>query len=191
MKKTICAMLSLVLCLSLAACGGKTAPTEAPAVTEAPAQVTTEAAAVPVTVEITMDNWEQYFELISAADASSQGEYWALGYGLVLREEYGYVSGNVDFELTYDLEQRPFEGNAEDMTWTLGEALEPDHELMPGAKTFGLQDYRENKDMKMFTGTVAAVCLPGVVMTREDGTQVAEVPVNGKILHAEGTLVLE
>ena len=187
MKKTICAILSLVLCLSLAACGSKQVPTEA--ATEAVTEAVTEAA--PQSVEITMDNWEQYFELIPAADASSQGEAWALGYALVLREEYRYVSGTVDFELAYDVEQRPFEGDAETMTWTLGEPLEPDHELLPGAKTFGLQDYRENTDMKLFTGTVAAVCLPGAVMTREDGTQVAEVPVNGEILHAEGSLVLE
>ena len=175
MKKTICAILSLVLCLSLAACGrGETVNGDGTR-----------------SVEITLDNWEQYFELIPAADASSQGEYWALGYGVVLREEYGYVSGNVDFELAYEVEQRPFEGDAETMTWTLGEPLVPDHELLPGAKTFGLQDYRENEDMKLFTGKVAAVCLPGAVLTRKDGTQVAEVPVKGEILHAEGTLVLE
>ena len=201
MKKMICA--ALALCLSLCACGAEPAvPTEATtvpeAVTEAPAETVTEAvtqAAAPETVEITLENWEEYFELRPAADVWVDGENqsWSLGYGLFLREEFlpRFREGNVNFELEYDLEQREFTGDAETLTWTLGELLEPDRELLPGAKTFGLEDFRSAGDLPGFAGSVAGVCLSGTVMTRPDGSLMAEVPANGRILHAEGSLILE
>ena len=59
MKKAISLLLVLVLCLSLCACGGNDTPkTEAP--TETTAHIETEPQYT--TIEITLDNWMEYFE---------------------------------------------------------------------------------------------------------------------------------
>lgn len=64
MKKWIALLLAAVLCLSLSACGEKTSPEEemlmTPATIDPPAKIETKP--VNETIEITMDNWQDYFE---------------------------------------------------------------------------------------------------------------------------------
>ena len=100
MKKAISLLLALVMCLSLCACGGGN---DTPATTEAPT-TTTPATTVPEstapietepqyeTVEITMDNWEDYFEFVFIEDWEINGfgesEGYSCEYRLKLQDEY-------------------------------------------------------------------------------------------------------
>ena len=111
MKKTAI-LLTLALCLSAAGCAPKDTPqipdtsetsteiqaTQTVEVTETVPETTAEpeTTAAPETaeipekdVEITMENWEQYFELRVAVDPyrneNGEIEDWSFGYGVFLR----------------------------------------------------------------------------------------------------------
>ena len=103
MKKTISFLLSLAICLSLAACG---AGAEPPAGTVPPTET------VPVTtepplqeIEITMDNWQEYFELREAQliTLTSAGEIYnrEFGQGVFLKPEYAEMLAEA--EVSFDL----------------------------------------------------------------------------------------
>ena len=64
MKKWIALLLAAVLCLSLSACGEKTSLEEEMLMTPATIEPLAKIETKPVneTIEITMDNWQDYFE---------------------------------------------------------------------------------------------------------------------------------
>lgn len=202
MKKMISFLLSAGLCLSLAACGRE----EQPPVQSLPETETvfseTSVQEPPEpqaeTVEITMDNWETYFELRSVTEPyigeSGRPEAWDFLYGVFLKPEYAqrFSFGQVDFEISYDLSDYV-------CTWdeagvTLGEKIRSDLESSFETKTFGLEDLREDPNLteqSPFYGQIAGVVYGGTTLRQDDGTDHAQVPENGKILRAEGTLTLQ
>ena len=182
MKKMIAAVLALCLCFAGAGCAG----TEEIQQTVAEfTETAAPSAEEPMEVEITMDNWQECFELREPRELVpyESGDEWEFGYGLFLKDEYEYQAGEVNFELEYELEQRDFSEGVP------GEPVETDHTPEPRAKTFALTDYRGNPEIagdSPLYGTVAGWILGGGVL--EQG--IAEIPVNGTVLHAEGSLVV-
>ena len=186
MKKYIAMTLALALCLALAACGDAK-----PAETSAPVTVPAETAPAQLTVTVTMDNWEDYFELRSTTDVyvdqSGKVQNWSFCYGVFLREEFDFVSGNVNFEVEYRTEQHPFTGDRATGEFTLGEATGTSEN--PRATTFALEDSRRDPNtdpMSGFYDSVAGRVYGG--NAARDGE--VDVPIEGKVLHAEGTMVL-
>ena len=100
MKKAISLLLALVLCLSLCACGGgndttkttEVPTTTTPATTEPEPTAPIETEPQYETVEITMDNWADYFEFVFIEDWEINGfgesEGYSCEYRLKLRDEY-------------------------------------------------------------------------------------------------------
>ena len=204
MKRLITFMMAISMAASMAACGNTPAATE-PEV--APNVVMTENTAAPGAgsmdsaegaVEITMDNWETYFELRSVSDPfigeSGKAEGRDFMYGVFLKPEYAekFDSGMVNFEISYDLVN--YNCTVDGESYTLGDKLENDLESAFETKTFGLQDFREDpeiSDKSAFFGQVAGVVYGGSAVQQEDGQFIASVPENGKILNAEGSLTLK
>lgn len=86
-------LVAAILCLSVAACGSSEpattkAPTKTP--TEAPTDAPTEP--VPVKIEITIDNWQEYFEIVYREEPLKNefGDITdlATGHYLVLKDKY-------------------------------------------------------------------------------------------------------
>ena len=112
MKRILCLFLILALCLSLCACGKKTeessaAPAAQPAETVTPVQMRSYRS-----FEVTLDNWQQYFEvteiplyILTSTEIISQV---CQTYCVVLRDEYlPYLNQegaySVRFELNFDI----------------------------------------------------------------------------------------
>ncbi len=107
MKRFVVLLLAAVMCLSLVACGGSndTLTTD-----ETEATVSKETEPKLVSVEITLDNWQNYFELREYTKFIENGfgeiddaeTYWTL----VSKDEYAFDMENCDvtFEFTYDEE---------------------------------------------------------------------------------------
>ena len=214
--KKITIILTLVLCLSLAGCifdgtpdSGTAAEPTAESLQEtetaAPSEETTKvpettAEPAPETtaepekdVEITMDNWEQYFEVRTAADPyvneNGETEDWSFGCGIFLRPEYvsRFESGEVNFEISYATEGRLFSVDPESGRCILGGRTESGIRPESGCKTVGLEDLRSDESLPEtsdFYGSIAARIYCG---SAEEG-QAATVPGQEKILHAEGML---
>lgn len=150
MKKTIALLLALVLCLSLCACGGgndtpetteaptKPAPTE-PAPTEpAPTTPPTTEAFTPTetepqytTVEITMENWENYFEynLTVSPRMNAFGEVETLCpvMRFHLKDEWASITTDIDVALEYnatDTYSCMFSYNIDTGEFVVGEKIE-------------------------------------------------------------------
>ncbi len=140
MKKTIALLLALALCLSLCACGGGN---ETPATTEATTEPidttppTTETTA-PVetepqyeTVEITMDNWMEYFEFVFIEDWQINGfgesEGYSYVYQLKLRDDYASKINLQNIAITVEVAFKDVLSDAtfdfEKMEYTVGDAM--------------------------------------------------------------------
>lgn len=173
MKRIHIFILLLTALLILSGCAvQEPVATQAPAaaVTEAPTRMPTEPSAEtpteapqPVPVEITMENWEEYFELRETEQVYISETCSVInrvfGYGVFLKEEYTdrFAEGSqVAFDLEYNL------------AWTrvMGD-LTADNYLMMGTQTdgerkmltAGLTDYRIADNMSEesdFYGQVAA-----------------------------------
>ena len=185
MKKMIAGVLALLLCFSAVGCAGAEDPNQTVA------EFTSTVTAQPLEAEITMDNWQEFFELRETRELVSydSGDEWEFGLGLFLKDGYEFQSGQVNFEMEYRLEQRAFS----EKTGETGEPVENGHTPEPRAKSFALTDYRGNpgieEDSPLY-GAVAGWICGGGVLEQEDGSLIAEVPVSPSVLHAEGSLVL-
>ena len=195
MKKkllTVCA-----LCLLLAACGReKTTPAETIFMPAIPETETAEAS--EETLEITMENWQQYFDLRPAAEPifleDGTLESWDFFYGVFLREEYAgrFVSGQVDFEIRFDTEHRSASIEEATGTYMLGDLLGESLESDVQQKTFALEDLRQGQSVKSdFYGSIAARAYCGSIRSTQTGELAADLPLHGEILHAEGSLTLQ
>ena len=185
MKKMIAGVLALLLCFSAAGCAGTEDPNQTVA------EFTDAEQLQPLETEITMDNWQDFFELRETRElvGYESGDEWEFGLGLFLKDGYEFQSGQVNFELEYQLEQRAFSEESGEP----GNPAETGHTPEPRAKTFALTDYRGNPDIaedSPFYGAVAAWIYGGGVLEQEDGSLIAEVPGKASVLHAEGSLVV-
>ena len=110
MKKWIAILLAAVMCFSLAACSGAGGKTEV--------------------IELTLDNWKDYFELAVTEyyDINGFGEVERLEIqqDLVVKQEYAedVVCDNVVFELNPTAQRIQVTLNAVDQTYTLGEVID-------------------------------------------------------------------
>ena len=204
MKKLVTLMLVLTMVASMAACGNTkndlTVNETKDQIMDEEMSETEHSASSDVDMEnsipITMDNWETYFDLKLVEDPfineSGKVESWDFLYVVFLKPEYveQYNFGNVDFELSYDLVS--YECTYDEQKVTLGKQIETTQEGLTA--TFGLEDFRDNLDINnssVFFNTVAGVVYGGSAMEQEGGNVIAGVPENGKILHAEGSLVMK
>ena len=110
MKRLIALLLSAVMCLSLAACGGIGGKTEV--------------------VELTLDNWKDYFELTVIEHYETNGfgevERLEIRQELVVKQEYAedVVCDNVVFELNPTAERIQVTLDAANQSYTLGEVVD-------------------------------------------------------------------
>lgn len=196
----------LALCLSMTACaaeGPETAPAEStvPVITAAETQATVqETEAVPQQTQITMENWETYFELKEARTVvkleDEEPDLFTSGYGLFLRDEYVQKlpdpETGVDVTLRYRYVNslRLAEGNYPE-SYTLGEVrVVPwlDYEPQEEERVVFYVD-KDGDPRSDFTGTVSAnLSVYGCMF---DGNQVfLQVADELEILDISGTLML-
>lgn len=103
MKKTITLFLTTIVCLSLVACGNNKDTTDTSTMPESAVEPKL------ISVEITMNNWHNYFELCEYTDfkENSFGEiddaqtYWSL----VSKDEYTVDTSNCDVTLEFTYTQ--------------------------------------------------------------------------------------
>ena len=141
MKKAMSLLLTLVMCLSLCACGGgndtpettEIPTTTIPATTEleiSEPETTAPIEAEPQyeTVEITMENWEDYFEFthfyIPYKNSFGEVENFSVETRFCLKD--GYNASNVDIAIEYSYVEQGFtyEVNFENGTLTFGKAVD-------------------------------------------------------------------
>ena len=113
MKQIILLLATLSLCLSLCACSTDSNTPDMPETNDSTIQSTTTTATEPksVTVEITLDNWKDYFELREYIEINENGFgeidgakiYWSI----VNKNEFivGEENCNVTFEYTLEKEE--------------------------------------------------------------------------------------
>ena len=144
MKKIIALLLALVMCLSLCACGGGNdtpetteAPT-APPTTEAPTTLPTTEVFAPTetepqytSVEITMENWENYFEynLTVSPRMNAFGEVETLCpvMSFCLKDEWASITTDIDVAIEYnaiDTYSCMFSYNVDTGEFVVGEKIE-------------------------------------------------------------------
>lgn len=143
----------LALALMLTACA---VPESAPGAT-VPGEVVVETVPLetvppdPVAVEITMENWEEYFELRSTEQVYLNDSCSVInrvfGYGVFLKEEYAdrlAEGSDVSFELEYDVVWRRVMG---DLTGDSYLIQSPMAEINRQTQTAGLTDFRGKTDI--------------------------------------------
>lgn len=173
MKKILALLLAAVMCFSLVACGGgeETPNTDDSSAQEQQAQndnnepeVTDPDVSEPEstgteitepentepqyeTVEITLDNWQEYFEIRThnAFAENGFGEFERVVTWYLLVSKDGIVfdesNCNVTFEYTYTIERKPYTIDFENKTITYGETIatetsEPIVKTMSGAGNY-------------------------------------------------------
>ena len=115
--KKITTLLALVMCISLCACNSEKGVTvsepekfEAATVPENTALEIIEDKPQLVTVELTLDNWPEYFEFVDAPnferDAFGEVERFTVGVALQLKEEYqqgtaSIENGAIEYQMQY------------------------------------------------------------------------------------------
>ena len=138
MKKRIALLLAAVLCVSLAACGKKDRETgvdgsrELSAVSAASAQDADETGGTEPqkqTIEVTLDNWQEYFEIreylessIATNDFGEPTKYFYSVYTLfAVKEEWAENVVSCDVAIEYDADSSPknISFNAKDMTFEI------------------------------------------------------------------------
>jgi len=129
--------------------------TETPAAQPAPQEV--------IPVEITLDNWQDYFELRQTEQiyvSESCGVINRIfGYGVFLKEEFLPLlasESNVSFELQYEVAWKRVMG---DLTGDSYMIIGSVNEVLPKTQTALLADFRENAEIPEesdFYGQVAA-----------------------------------
>lgn len=111
MKQMILLLTTLSLCLSLCACSTDSNTPDMPETTNSTIQTTTTTAAEPksVTVEITLDNWKDYFELREYIEFNENGFgeiddakiYWSIAN----KDEFTVDEENCNVTFEYTLEK--------------------------------------------------------------------------------------
>ena len=176
MKKTISLLLALVMCLFLCACsGGKDTPeiTETPATTQNTAPVETKPQYT--TVEITIENWQDYFEFAHfyIPHMNAFGEVEGFGFETRLYLKDGYQANDVNIAIEYSnvMESVAYEANPENGTITFGE---------PDGKLWGVTKQTED---------VAITSLPYCFPTAGGRSETSVIiQTNYEVLRIQGTI---
>lgn len=205
MKKALSLILALVLCLSLCACVNEDKNTETQNTTN---QTTTEedqdtnnaentttenetnqTELQHITVEITIDNWNQYFENVPYVKYRTNDFdeiiTATIGSSLKLKEEYEYLEGSVSFEIELQWEKRECTVDFAKGSIEFGEVIKTE-----GSSTT-TTSFTDIAFMRYGDYITTFGCMDEV--TRDDAdikedTVTTEVFV--KMLRAEGTLIL-
>jgi len=164
MRKSKYMILFLALVLALTACAvPETAPTEM--INEETVIPATEAAEQkePIALEITMDNWEEYFELRSTEQVyindSCAVTNRVFGYGVFLKEEYAdrlAEDSDVSFELEYSVVWRRIMGDLTGDSYLVQDAMADSGRSTQLAQLTDFRGRPEVPEESDFYGTVAA-----------------------------------
>ena len=119
MKKLLNVLLALMLCLGLVACGGSSdTGTDGTS-----ASNTNNKTDEPTVIDITMDNWQEYFEIKDTVYVNPMGECRPDTH-FVLKDTTNVFEVNFDVEASYVREWRYVEINDEEQTIVIGELVE-------------------------------------------------------------------
>ncbi len=159
-------------------------------------------------VEITLENWETYFELREAKGTYTNDfgevEYVNIGYGIFLRDEYAqklkdqWDSVHVTFRMQYDEEYHYVDGDYPYGDYSLGEMfIDPWHEYQTKEEVREVSSYFYVEGTNYVSDLLnhyAADFTMGYVMNWNNLTQeeipTAVIPVNPQIVEVVGTLTL-
>jgi len=159
----------------------------------------------PVTIEITPDNWQEYFEGKQAQDVGVDSEghvdHRELLYGIFLKEEYlsrldyDACDGQVWFEIEYSYAPYLLEGDLQSDTYTLTEVRMPKELDMYRGKFYATEpvNYRGYQIWRSPESDInnAVCCLLGVEILEHDGQTYVMMIDNAKVVNAWGQLHLE
>ncbi|MGM9549340.1 MAG: hypothetical protein ACI3V5_05800 [Faecousia sp.] len=157
------------------------------------------AAVGPQEVEITAENWEDYFELRPvtrvSTDASGEFENRWIGYGIFLRDEYmDELIGDVDvsFGVQYDLVYYYVEGDIYSGDFDVTDEKTDWDEKAGKKASASVCDYRGESDMKNsdFEDSIAADFTHDGIIYSNDGECVVGVCENFQVVKAQGTMKL-
>ena len=205
MKKAVSLLLVFALCLSFCACGGKSdAPVKEEETREENYEVTEtepviiEAEPQTVTIELSMDNWQEYFELVDdpvfRKNAFGEAEGFAVGVKLQLKEEYlqksAYImDGAIEYQMQYsvigcDVDMKAETYKLQDIH-TINENVYTRMNELSNSLRIGGGDYIEEKPSDLSISTNEAIYGASGPYAKS----VHGYPVNFNILRIQGTLV--
>ena len=204
MKKVISLLLALALCLSLCACGGGNEAPETKASSEpTPTTPPTTETTAPVetepqyeTVEITIDNWQDYFIIQPWSDI----EYDVFGdvvksksgVGIFLRDEYveRLSDIHVDFKVCAPIEYWEIDPNSEEIIGTEPVYRDRWASLVPkeSEKTTSVKMHQNTTQEEVSTAYVATlICSENI--SDETGHYQGVFSIDLEILKVQGTIV--
>ena len=169
----------------------------------------------PYSVELSIDNWAEYFELKQAANVTANGfgeiEYVANGYGVFLKDEYldkinqqSFYSNEIAFKISYDTECFALPVSSYEEAYRtvfdineLEKVESPyywdDFESTGKTETATLNDYRHYSNMhesNSYANCVAAPFYYSGDVTEHNGVFIGTMPVNVQVVQVQGNLVL-
>ncbi len=169
----------------------------------------------PYSVELTMDNWTEYFELREAANMyfNQFGELESAqnSYGIFLKDEYmdkislqSFFTNEIAFKISYDTEAYAVPVSDYEEAWKTVfdinelEKTDPPYyfdnfEETGLTTTASVWDYRNHTDLNEkspYYKSVAAEFGMGGNMTENGGTFIKALPVNAQVVQVQGELVL-
>lgn len=150
----------------------------------------------PKTVEITMENWEEYFELreirLTYLNDFGEIDYVGFGYGIYLKEEYveklytGYEAVSVAFKMEYDWCNRRVTNPAQD-DYVMGNVVwTPEHE----SSTSQVYDHRDYEHIGVGQPEYNAVCATFGYTSGIQGNDIFPCLENGVVIDVQGALIL-
>ena len=206
MKKIMSLILALVMVFSLCACGG-TATEETSGTNKETTNETTEQSNkaddtkvddIPKEIIITVDNWQDYFEIkeVPTWDYNDFDEIEEIGYyvtAIVLKDEYANMEVSDEtklaFEYTAVCKEVSFEGDIETLVITLGE---PDAESETVTETLSFDKVIQHKERMTATyKQLIEVCQPIALFPTSPYVGKAIIYEDISISRVEGTLIFK
>lgn len=150
----------------------------------------------PKTVEITMENWEEYFELreirLTYLNDFDEIDSIGFGYGIYLKEEYveklytGYEAVSVAFKMEYDWCSRRVTNPTQD-DYVMGNVVwTPEHE----SSTSQVFDYRYSEYIGVEQPEYNAVCATFGYAGPIQDNDIFPSLENGVVIDVQGALIL-
>ena len=150
----------------------------------------------PKTVEITMENWEEYFELreirLTYLNDFDEIDSIGFGYGIYLKEEYveklytGYEAVSVAFKMEYDWRYRRVTNPTQDDYVIGGVAWTADHKI----STSQVFDYRYSEYIGVEQPEYNAVCATFGSAGPIQDNDIFPSLENGVVIDVQGALIL-
>lgn len=190
MKKAFSLLLALVMCLSLCACGGNDTPeTEAPTETTAPIQTEPQ----NTTIEITLDNWMEYFEfrrvVVDRRNGFNELTEFYPNMNMCLKPEWAEVATEMEVAVEYSCMngyRQWFTYNADTKELTEGE-IDSGSALISDLlnQTLSLKDYSINDGKILYGASATAFEIKDNIATVL-GTTYSDV----EIIRIQGTITI-